>query len=100
MNMNIQTIPRDWGIAYDPYSDLLQIYDQRLHKMKESSLKRKNTRKYSVFYEKKNNEFMMIQVEKTFDKFKADISEMGREKIIELLFTFINNGSKKADKNN
>ncbi len=98
--MNIQTIPRDWGIAYDPYSDLLQIYDQRLHKLGDSALKRKSTKKYSVFYEKKNNEFMMIQVEKTFDKFKTDISEMSREKIIELLFTFLNNGPKKADKDN
>lgn len=98
--MNIQSIPQNWGIAYDPYSDLLQIYDQRLHKLNQSSIKRKDTRKYSVFYEKQNNEFIMIQVEKTFDKFKTDISEMSRDKIIELLFAFLKNGTGKTNKNN
>lgn len=92
--MNIQSIPLDWRIAYDPYSDLLQVYDNRLHSLSKSSLVRVDNSLYSTFYVKGGDEFVMIQVEKTYDKLHTDISEMSRSEVIRLLFSYIENEQK------
>ena len=97
--MHIQPIPQNWTITYDPYADFLQVYDQRLHKMSGSNLKKEHSRYYTLFFDKKNKDFLMLQVENVFDKFKKDITDMSRDEIISLLFSLEKNGTEKGNQN-
>lgn len=86
--INSKTL-NNWHISYDAFTDVFQIYDDLIFKIKSNNLTCKKVNSGKITFIKENKEPVLIEFNKAYDKFGFDIDNVKKEiifnKVISLL---------------
>lgn len=74
-----------WSFSYDPFSDVLQVYNEDIFCMPKNSLKEKRERGVVSLSTKNDSTLVLIQVDKAYNKLGIDISKLKKQDVIKLI---------------
>lgn len=75
----------NWAVSYDPYSDVLQVYDQNIFNMPKNSLSTTKKDNFMSIKEKNSEKPVLIQVKKAYNTFGLSLDKLNKKQIIKLV---------------
>ena len=79
---------KTWKITYNPYTDLFQIYEERVFHMPDSEIASKSKGVAKLLYDKKTHSPLLIEFSNAYEHL-GDIDNMSKESIIQGVIGYV-----------
>jgi len=81
---------KTWQISYNPYTDLFQMFNERVFKTPNNRLKEVKRGDATLLYLRNNNRPMLVQLNNAYT-YLGDIDNMSKEDIIKTIIGYVKN---------
>lgn len=87
-SLNSHTL-KEWYVSYDPYTDLFQMYDDRVFRMPKNKLDEEQHLNLRIVYSTISREPLMVELHDAYEEFGKEIDELSKADIINLLLPML-----------
>lgn len=84
MNTTIRNLLKTWYVAYDPYTDLFQMYDGRVFDLPKNSIIEKTLNNIRLVYSKDSSKPLLIEIKNAYNEL-GDVDSLKKSEIINLV---------------
>ena len=84
MNTTIRNLLKTWYVAYDPYTDLFQMYDGKVFDLPKNNLIEKSLENIRLVYSKNSSRPLLIEIKNAYNQL-GDVDNLEKNEVINLV---------------
>lgn len=88
--LDIKKLAKNWNITHDPYSDLLQIYDNDMFQRTNKNFIEKKGKGVRVYINKETSMPFFLEMTNVYSQLGVDIDNMVKLDIFKLIEPYLN----------
>lgn len=89
VKINYKDLIKNWYISYNQYSDLFQIYDDKVFTLPENKVSEKREKKFRIIISKDSAKPLLFEIKNAYDILGVDIGKLSKTSIIKLIEPYL-----------
>ena len=87
--IKIKNLVKNWYVSYNSYSDLFQIYDDKVFTLSENKVSEKKESSFRIIISKKSSKPLLFEIKNAYKNLGVDIAKMSKGSIIKLVIPYL-----------